>query len=241
MIVEAKRTPISDRGIVDELKQQFEGLFGRRPNARELAILATHVGVETADGAAMWHHNFGNITTRPSSGGRMFTLEGDEGPGTGSDAPEHYYVAYDSFADGARAFLELLARRYGSALSAAEAGQSVAYVDRLKERHYFEAPLGVYQQAFADRLNRYLPLVDEGGSAVSPFGWPFLRGLPWERGDSGVMVRALQGELAKRGAELVTDGVYGPRTEGALEAHLGDRATVKLRVSALEVSIDAGD
>lgn len=62
------------------------------------------------------------------------------------------FAAYGSLAEGLADYFGLLARKYGTALAALEAGDSAGFVTRLREGGYYTLPLSEYQSRFAGVL-----------------------------------------------------------------------------------------
>lgn len=171
--IEPRRTPQNIDQVESALRAAWQERFSEAIPPDVLALLQALTDVEVGDGIPgsqvlpnSFHNNLGNVTvarafidTTPSS---WFTLNGDEGPGTGSDASEHFYKAYPSLADGAEGLITLITRpirqQWWDGLLT---GDPQSFVMALAGRNggpaYFEADPKSYLRTFLRRWEKYAP------------------------------------------------------------------------------------
>ena len=166
----ARLTPQTKAGIVSELGDAYLAEFGEVPSARQLAILAAQVALETGHGKHLWNHNFGNI--RGSYNGASTSLKHATEiiDGREVSVPDGFR-AYPNAREGARDFLRFLGvdttphnnrpNRYQKAWDAACAGDVAAYVRELKAAGYFTASLTKYLAGVERLVVDYMPLALE--------------------------------------------------------------------------------
>lgn len=143
-LVPCKKTPLSQDQAFDAL-----GLALRAENVNSgqaLSLLAAHSALETGKWASMYNFNFGNIG---AGGGDSFRLE-DCSVATPAGNPAEF-AAYGDARIGADALVSLIKRRYTEAWTelTKKNPDPYAYVQRLKNRGYFTAPLGPYADGVA--------------------------------------------------------------------------------------------
>ena len=175
MLVEAKRTPEDVSAVRAALEAAWEGRFGERIHPDVLALLLTLADLETGDKAGrergvrlpnVFHHNLGNITIAsanlPTAQGDWYVLSGDEGPGTGSNAKEHFYRVFPNLDAGALGLVQQLTREsrqhwWDGLLT----GDPEAFVRALGGENgpprYFEASTEGYLRAFNALHRLYAP------------------------------------------------------------------------------------
>lgn len=137
--VKATRTPLSRQDAEATLRSALQATLGRAPSSAELKMLAAQSDLETRGWQALWNWNFGNLTT---SAPPFFKLSGIE----------LKFRAYPSAADGAKAMVQLLAKKYPKAFALLGSGDTQKYASALKEVGYFgTGDAQKYAQGLASR------------------------------------------------------------------------------------------
>jgi flagellum-specific peptidoglycan hydrolase FlgJ len=96
----------------------------------------------------MFNYNFGGIKgTGPN--GASVARRAREGRGLDARGGDHRFRAYATAAEGARDYLELLAKRYRPALEAAERGDTAGFVQSLWTGGHFTGDERVYLRQVA--------------------------------------------------------------------------------------------
>jgi hypothetical protein len=145
---EPLRTALSGRQASDAIAKAWKRRFGRAPEREALAILTAHWAHETNQGASMFNYNFGGIKGAGPNGASV-ARRAREGHGLDVRGGNHRFRAYATAAEGARDYLELLAKRYRPALEAAERGDTAGFVDSLWAGGYFTGDQQVYLRQVA--------------------------------------------------------------------------------------------
>ncbi len=131
------------QSVKDALSHAFEAEMGRAPTEKTTKILAAQVALETGRTQAMINYNFGGIKgTGPS--GLTTAYKTKEGDGPTEVTIRDNFRAYQSKEEGAKDYLHLLHTRFGDALSAADRGDSHAFVHALKTHGYFTGNEATY-------------------------------------------------------------------------------------------------
>ncbi len=170
-VVAARTTKLSGSEAKAALAQGWRNVFGEEPNEKTSQILLAQWSLETGRGKAMMNYNFGGIKGAGPSGltARYGTHEVENGK---TVAITDGFRAYESPEEGATDYVRLLAKRYGSALDAARAGDPQGFVRGLKKNGYFTAPEAQYSAAIGSLTNRAAALGadalgDQEGGAVA--------------------------------------------------------------------------
>jgi flagellum-specific peptidoglycan hydrolase FlgJ len=143
--VVAQRTPISPEAARDAIARAYEELTGQPLDVKGQAILTAQWAHETAHGASMFNFNFGGLKGA-GPGGLSVSQRTTEGYGTTSRRIVDQFRAYGSVDEGAKDYVRLLLNRYGDAVSAAERGDAVGFVQGLKQRGYFTGDPIAYER-----------------------------------------------------------------------------------------------
>jgi flagellar protein FlgJ len=152
-VIAARTTKLSGSEAKAALAQGWRNVFGEEPNEKTSQILLAQWSLETGRGKAMMNYNFGGIKGAGPSGltARYGTHEVENGK---TVAITDGFRAYESPEEGATDYVRLLAKRYGSALDAARAGDPQGFVRGLKKNGYFTAPEAQYSAAIGSLTNR---------------------------------------------------------------------------------------
>ena len=165
------------QAVKDALSTAFEAEMGRAPSEKTTKILAAQVALETGRTQAMINYNFGGIKgTGPS--GLTTAYKTKEGDGATEVTIRDNFRAYQTKEEGAKDYVHLLHTRFGDALSAAERGDSHAFVHSLKTHGYFTGNEATYTRLvdslsgenFPASANR--PLTPVGGGSSVGMGLP---------------------------------------------------------------------
>jgi hypothetical protein len=171
------------------LREAWQARFGAPPDAKALGVLWSHWALETGRGRAMIGNNFGNVKGTGPTGRALLTWTG-EGWGETARRVQDRFRVYDTPADGARDYLDLLARRYPEGLAAARDGDAHRFGRELHRGGYFTAEPNQYSRSLAS-LASELAVVGPGdgppGSravrAPAPIDpGPFAEALLWTLG-----------------------------------------------------------
>ncbi len=152
-VVTPRTTKLSGSEAKAALTQAWRNVFGEEPNEKTSQILLAQWSLETGRGKAMMNYNFGGIKGAGPSGltARYGTHEVENGK---TVSITDGFRAYESPEEGATDYVRLLAKRYGSALDAARAGDPQGFVRGLKKNGYFTAPEAQYSAAITSLTNR---------------------------------------------------------------------------------------
>ena len=144
--VDPVATPIGMQAVKDALSTAFESEMGKVPTKKTTKILAAQVALETGRTQAMINYNFGGIKgTGPS--GLTTKYRTEEGDGATRVTIRDNFRAYQTKEEGAKDYVHLLHTRFNDALSAAERGDSHAFVHSLKTHGYFTGNEAAYTHA----------------------------------------------------------------------------------------------
>jgi flagellar protein FlgJ len=131
------------QAVKDALSTAFEAEMGRAPSEKTTKILAAQVALETGRTSAMVNYNFGGIKgTGPS--GLTTAYKTKEGDGPTEVTIRDNFRAYQTKEEGAKDYVHLLHARFSDALSAADRGDSHAFVHALKTHGYFTGNEATY-------------------------------------------------------------------------------------------------
>ena len=141
--VAPEHTPIGMQSVKEALSHAFEAEMGRVPSEKTTKILAAQVALETGRTQSMINYNFGGIKGVGPSG-LTTAYKTKEGDGPTEVTIRDNFRAYQSKEEGAKDYLHLLHTRFGDALSAADRGDSHAFVHALKTHGYFTGNEATY-------------------------------------------------------------------------------------------------
>lgn len=153
-LVPRRVTPLSPTEYTRELALAYLRLYGEWPHSNVLAVAAAIVGLENAEGKAIIQHNYGNISWVHQTPSYW------EHPKPQAGAPL-YFAAYETHADGARAWwrqivkrnLPVLARAWSNdpkgAVAALYRTGYVAELHEGEEQGYQRAVARMYDEAHA--------------------------------------------------------------------------------------------
>lgn len=183
--IEPVRTVQDVDDVREALERAWASRFGEPIRADVLSLLLTLADLETGDREGIlrgqqlpnsFHYNIGNVIIAsrnlPTTQSDYFTLRGDEGPGTGSDAKEHFYRAYSSLDDGAMGLITLLTRpqrqQWWDGLLTGDAELFVrALGGQAGGPRYYEANVERYLDTF-QRLQDFYPIDEEPTTPDNP-------------------------------------------------------------------------
>lgn len=196
-VIPAKRTPYSAEQLRQSLAVAWthHGVGSTVIDPSVLALLMALADLETGDGSPggtvmpnAYHHNLGNIVLPsslvPTTSQSVFTLSGDEGGGSGSSAPEHFYKVYPTHQAGAEGFVrQLVSDTRPHWRRGLLSGDPEEFVRALNGQRggpsYFEANFARYLAAFRGRWQKYAPTpFDFEEEPTLPKAKPPNRGLP---------------------------------------------------------------
>ena len=152
------------QAVKDALSHAFEAEMGRVPSEKTTKILAAQVALETGRTQAMINYNFGGIKGAGPSG-LTTAYRTKEGDGPTEVTIRDNFRAYQSKEEGAKDYLHLLHTRFGDALSAADRGDSHAFVHALKTHGYFTGNEATYTRLVDSLSGENFP-----ASANKPLG-----------------------------------------------------------------------
>jgi flagellar protein FlgJ len=135
-LVTAQRTRLSGEQAANAISQAWQERFGEAPSQGTLSILVAHWAHETGRGESMLNYNFGGIKGQ-SPGGSSAAYKTREGFGESEQRIVARFRAYESATEGARDYVDLLARRYGDAVDNAAREDAPGFVRALKAKGYF--------------------------------------------------------------------------------------------------------
>lgn len=138
--VAIRRTPLSP-------EQAEAMLTAAGLTAPAVRLLLALWDLETAAGAKMWNHNWGNMIVGDAPGHEYF--EADD---TGRI---RRFRSYDSFQDGLVDWLQQLFRTDKPWRDGIASGDPVVFARKLKEGGYYEAPLERYTKTLLQRWRKY--------------------------------------------------------------------------------------
>lgn len=127
--VAAVRTKLTLAQAVEYLRGALRQKLGREPTTAELKMLVAQSSLETGRWQSMWNWNWGNITTTETP---WYTLGQEKLVGA------HRYRPFSSAEEGAKYFVDFLARRYASAWAVLGSGNTTAFSAALKAGGYYE-------------------------------------------------------------------------------------------------------
>ncbi len=167
-LVRAQRTPISGSEAADAIESAWTSVVGEPPSKSTVAVLTAQWAHETNRGRAMLNYNFGGIKgTGPS--GLAASYGTKEGWGASEVHVTDTFRAYRTPEEGAKDYVELLARRFPKAVDAAKAGDPAGFVRALKERGYFTGDETAYRNNVSLLSAQAM---EQGFDAVSTPGSP---------------------------------------------------------------------
>jgi len=126
------RTPLSQVEIMTSLRAGHAKVFGSEASDNRLAMAWAQIALETGHGRLTFNHNLGNVS-----------MSSPVDPAYLNNGDKHVYRSFETFADGAEAYWEVL-KRCSSALQRFDEGMPTAAATSLKRCHYFEAPVEEY-------------------------------------------------------------------------------------------------
>lgn len=138
-----RKTPLAPSEIRAALATAYRSIHGEAIPERMLDVLSAQACTETAHGASMYNFNFGGIKGTSPEGftAKLRTREVFDGEEV---TIRDGFRAYSSATEGAKDYLNLLERRFPTALDAARSGDVDGFVTRLKAGRYFTADAGQY-------------------------------------------------------------------------------------------------
>jgi flagellar protein FlgJ len=153
--VKAERTRLSGGQAANAISQAWQERFGQPPSERTLSILVAHWAHETGRGESMLNYNFGGIKGSGPSG-MSAEYKTREGFGDSEKRITDRFRAYASATEGARDYVDLLARRYGDAVDNATREDPGGFVKALKAKGYFTGEEGAYVKSVTGLANQAL-------------------------------------------------------------------------------------
>lgn len=142
-------TPAPLADVATALSDAWQALLGETPSQESLLVLLSQWTLETGGGHACHAWNLGNAKSVPGDG-RSWTFFRCSEILAGKEVffdpphPQCRFRAFESLADGAADYLELLHRRFAVAWPAVVAGDAAAFGHALKAAHYYTADEHAY-------------------------------------------------------------------------------------------------
>lgn len=146
-------TAIDGERAARELRRAWLQVVRLVPSDETVLILAAHWAHETSGGRRMYNYNFGGIKGRSASGVSCMRTA-HEGWGEASTTGIDRFRAYLSASEGAYDYVDLLARKYPSAISAARDGDILQFVHALRHGRYFTGSEAAYAQSLIELAER---------------------------------------------------------------------------------------
>jgi hypothetical protein len=141
-------TPLNDVQLAAAIAKAHEDVYAGPPSPELHGCVWAQLCLEHARGAALWAHNYGNITCGKTYPGDFYTLKTDEQVKPGEWVPMTLrYRAHQSHRAGAAAYLEFMEAHYESALALFRRGKAYDAAHRLKELRYFTANVEPYARS----------------------------------------------------------------------------------------------
>jgi hypothetical protein len=144
-------TPLTPEGLAQALWEGHVRRFGAEPRPDRWACAWAHVAFEQARGEAVYSNNLGHVTAR-SSVGRVCRRRLRERVAKDPDRWEVmdvWFPIFDTPADGATAYWQLLSTSYSSVLARCDAADARGAARRLGEIGYFTGPEAPYIDGMA--------------------------------------------------------------------------------------------
>ncbi|HEX4336997.1 MAG TPA: glucosaminidase domain-containing protein [Polyangiaceae bacterium] len=175
-LVKAQRTPLSGSEAAQAIESAWTDVMGEPPSKSTVAVLTAQWAHETGRGRSMLNYNFGGIKgTGPS--GLSASYGTKEGWGASEVHTTDTFRAYRTPEEGAKDYVQLLAKRFPKAVEAAKAGDPDGFVRGLKERGYFTGNEVAYRNSVASMSAQAL---EQGFDAVSTPGSPAAANFSYE-------------------------------------------------------------
>lgn len=153
IFVQPTRTSLSGSQASEAIKQAYSSITGEQPSEGTLAILTSHWALETGQGKSMYNYNFAGIKGRGPEG-MTTVMKTREGYGESTVHIKDGFRAYQSAQEGAKDYISLLVRKYGSAIDAAKAEQPERFAHELKVGGYFTGDPVLYAKGVTRLANQ---------------------------------------------------------------------------------------
>jgi hypothetical protein len=127
------RTPMTSSEAHLHLHLAYRAVVGEAPDPRTLSLLLAQWALETGRGENMWGFNFGGI--KSSAGGAA--LDTQESFGLRRQSVRQRFRTYRSAIEGARDYIQTLARNFPKAFAALHGGSAQEFVRALADSGYF--------------------------------------------------------------------------------------------------------
>ena len=131
------QTPMTRVELMSALREGHVKVFGQLPSKNRLAMAWGQVALENGQGKLSYNHNLGNVGPGRPEQGTYF-----------NSRDRHIYRAFDTFADGAAAYWEVI-KRCKAALARFDQGNPTEAALYLQRCGYFEADLENYTKGFS--------------------------------------------------------------------------------------------
>jgi hypothetical protein len=178
ILVRPQRTPMSGTQAASAIKTAYTELTGRAPSQGTLAILTSQWSLETGQGERMYY-NFAGLKGQGPEG-YTAKLHTREGWGANEQQIQDGFRAYTNADSGAKDYVSLLIRKFGSALEAAEAEDPAGFAQKLKSAGYYTGNEQAYASAVTKLANKAMGLgfdavgaaqdgMDLGNAEIEPY------------------------------------------------------------------------
>lgn len=155
--VDRKKTEISDSEMKSAITAAWRTLFGNDPLDRQMALIMSHIDLETGHRKSLWNYNVGNITTSGATHKYFDDMTTDEQiqPGVWKKL-NLKYKAYDNLQEGIIDYLNLLSKnsRYSEAWQHIIQPDPAAYSKALKAGGYYTASEKPYTKTLEQLFNK---------------------------------------------------------------------------------------
>ena len=136
------KTQVSESEMASSIIRVWQSLFGQQPTKEQVALLMSHIDLETGHRKSMWNYNIGNITT---SGTYNYfdDLTTDEQTSPGKWEKKNLkYRAYNNLDEGVKDYLSMMSKdtgRYSKAWQHILNPNPEEYSKALKAAGYYTA------------------------------------------------------------------------------------------------------
>lgn len=160
MLVETKKTIMSEGEITYYLREAWKCIYGEYPSLDSLAILFAQIALECGRGTMCRNYNLGNVKRRDGYDYCMYYcseyINGKEIK-FNPPHPQTHFVALSTPLDGAIFHIGFLSNRsnYKKAWKEVIKGDVVKYVYEIKQGGYFTAPLDKYTAVVVSIFNEF--------------------------------------------------------------------------------------
>ncbi|MEB2312625.1 MAG: hypothetical protein OZ921_06565 [Sorangiineae bacterium] len=185
----AARTPLEPGEAARALSRAWREVTGAEPSPHTLGALYAQWALETGRGRSMIGFNFGNLKG-VGPGGKSTLMMTGEGHGRSARQVRARFRAYDGVDEGARDYVQTLARKFPRSFAAARAGDTSGFAEALAREGYFTADPVAYRQGLVGLAREYERVGPRAGALRVDAASPAVEGV----------LRAFQDAMMRRRA-----------------------------------------